>query len=162
MNALEAVLRALNLTPDAVHELVENAKQAQATHSVKKDETPWGDAVSSWLDTQKSSETKRKYERLIHNFYTWVADRHVVDVVGDVTREDALAYVKYLEKNYSGSTRKNYFWCVVSMFSHQKENCGEENNVVSPFYNVKEPRQKKGEQKKKKKHDVLCRKMWTG
>ena len=40
--------------------------------------------------------------------------------MGDVTREDALAYVKYLEKNYSGSTRKNYFWCVVSMFSHQE------------------------------------------
>ena len=29
---------------------------------------------------------------------------------------------------------------------------------MSPFYNVKEPRQKKGEQKKKKKHDVLVQK----
>lgn len=158
MNTLEAVLRALKLTPDAVQEMVENVKQAQATHSVKKDETPWEDAVSSWLASHTSSETKRKYERQIQNFYTWVTARHDVEVVGDVTREDAVEYVKFLEKNYSGSTRKNYFWCVVSMFSHQKENCGEENNVVSPFYNVKEPRQKKGEQKKKKKHDVLVQK----
>ena len=59
MDALEAVLRALNLTPDAVHELVENAKQAQATQSVKKDETLGRMPCPLGSTRRKSSETKK-------------------------------------------------------------------------------------------------------
>jgi len=163
MKSILAILGGMNIAPDAVSDLVKMIEQKKETHALKKDETPWADAVEGWLSTQTSKETRRKYKRRIWQFYDWVTkNRHEVVVVGDVTREDAEEYVKFLETEFpSASTKKNYFWCVKSMFSHQKENSGQQNGqqpVINPFYKVREPKAgRKDRQTTKKKHEVLVR-----
>lgn len=161
ISALKDVLNGsgLNLTQNAFKDILTLIQEKKKSETLEKDETPWLEAVERWLDKGNFSKmTLRNYGRLIRDFEALIKERHEVSVVGDVTKDDARAYVAYLEEKYPGTnTRRMYFYAIQSFFSasakYQKENV--ERNVESPFDGVREP--KRGQRRVKKRHDALSK-----